>query len=222
MVLDIVSLFYPFTAGVFVLLSPCGYALIPGYISYYLGSEITVSRALKGGVASTLGLITIYSIIGLGATGIGGFIKPYVTLFTVFAAIILIVLGLLIIVEIPIPSAYFQIFSSEQRGMQGFYLFGITYGLAAAGCTAPIFFSIILLSLTISGPFNVLITFLLYALGVGVPLIATSFLVATAKRPLITRIQNLTPRLHKISGIVLILVGLYLIYYYLTSGLITF
>lgn len=222
MALDVVSLLYPFTAGVFVLLSPCGYALIPGYISYYLGSEITVPRALKGGIVSTLGLITIFSIIGLGSTLIGGLIKPYVTLFTVFAAVILIILGVLILAEIPLPSAYLQIVSSERRGLPGFYIFGIAYGLAAAGCTAPIFFSIMLFAFIRSGPFDGLITFLIYALGVGIPLIITSFLVATAKRPLIGRIRNLTHRLYKLSGVILILAGLYLIYLYYTSGLATF
>lgn len=218
---DLVSLVYPFTAGVFVLFSPCGYALIPGYVSYYLGSEVTVPRALKGGIASTLGLVSIFAAIGLGSSVIGDLIKPYITLFTVFSAIILIILGVLILADISLPSAYLQIISSERRGLPGFFIFGIAYGLAAAGCTAPIFFSIILFAFISSGAFNGLVTFLLYALGVGLPLIITSILVATAKRPLISRIRNLTPKLYKLSGVVLILVGLYLIYLYSTSGLLS-
>ncbi|MFQ6135214.1 MAG: cytochrome c biogenesis CcdA family protein [Nitrososphaerales archaeon] len=220
MAIDSVSLVYPFTAGVFVLFSPCGYALLPGYISYYLGSEVTVPRALKGGVTSTLGLIAIFSAIGLGASLIGGLIKPYITLFTVFAAVILIILGVLILAEVNLPSPYIQIVSSNRRGLTGFFIFGIAYGLAAAGCTAPIFFSIILIAVMGSGAFGGLLTFLLYALGVGFPLIVTSILVATAKRPLISRIRNLTPRLYRLSGVVLILVGIYLIYLYFTSGLL--
>ena len=61
---DIVSIWWPFSAGVLVLLSPCGYALIPGYISYHLGSEVSVSRALQGGIISTIGLVAVFSILG--------------------------------------------------------------------------------------------------------------------------------------------------------------
>jgi cytochrome c-type biogenesis protein len=161
MALDIVSLAYPFVMGVFVMLSPCGYALIPGYISYYLGSELTVSRALKGGVVSTIGLITVYAAIGLGSTVIGGLIKPYITLLTVFAGVMLIILGALILANVQLPFAY-QVISSERKGLRGFYVYGIAYGLAAAGCTAPLFFSVVLIAFTRSGPFDGLVTLLVY------------------------------------------------------------
>lgn len=215
---DIVSLAYPFIMGIFVMLSPCGYALIPGYITYYLGSEITVSRALKGGIVSTIGLITVYAAVGISTTTIGGLIKPYITLLTVFSGVMMIVLGVLIIANVQLPFAY-QVISSKRKGLRGFFVYGIAYGLAAAGCTAPLFFSVVLLAFTRSGPFDGVITLILYALGVGIPLIITSILVAMAKRPLLAKIQNLTPMLHKISGAVMILGGLYLIYLYYTSGL---
>lgn len=218
MVSDIVSLAYPFVMGVFVMLSPCGYALIPGYITYYLGSEITVSRALKGGIVSTIGLITVYAAVGASITVIGGLIKPYITLLTVFSGVMMIILGVLMIANVQLPLAY-QVISSERKGLRGFFVYGIAYGLAAAGCTAPLFFSVVLLAFTRSGTFDGVITLILYAIGVGVPLIITSILVAMAKRPLLAKIQNLTPMLHKISGVVMILGGLYLIYLYYTSGL---
>ncbi len=92
---DIVSIIYPFTAGVFVLLSPCGYALIPGYISYHLGAEVSFIRALQGGVVSTLGLVAVFSILGIASSLISGLIRPYLTLFTVFSAVVVIILGIL-------------------------------------------------------------------------------------------------------------------------------
>ncbi len=220
MVADLLSLGYPFIAGFFVLFSPCGYALLPSYISYYLGSEITVFRAIKGGFASTLGLISIFAFIGLGSSIIGGLIRPYIELFTVFAAIILIILGVLILAEVNLPHVI-NIGPSFRIGLSGFFLFGIAYGLAAAGCTAPIFLSIILLAVMESGAFAGLTTFLIYALGVGLPLIVTSILVAVTKQQLISRMRNLTARLYKLSGIVLIIVGIYLVYLYFSSGLLS-
>ncbi len=217
---DFVSLTYPFIAGVFVLLSPCGYALLPGYISYNLGSKITVSKALKAGVVSTVGLVSVFSVIGLAVSLIGFLIKPYITLITVFAAIIMIIFGLSILTGVGFPSLHIHIGFPDRRGLTGFFIYGTAYGLAAAGCTAPIFFSTILLAVTKSGTFGGLLTFILYALGVGLPLIVTSILVATAKQSVLTRINNLTPKLYKLSGVVMIMAGIYLIYFYYTSGII--
>jgi|TARA_Y100000031_G_scaffold118024_1_gene131121 cytochrome c biogenesis protein CcdA len=216
---DIVSIMYPFTAGIFVLLSPCGYALIPGYISYHLGSEVSFSRALQGGVISTMGLVTVFSILGIMSSFISGLIMPYLTLLTVFSGIVVMILGGLILGGFSFPS-FLRFSGSSRRGMMGFFVFGIAYGLGAAGCTAPVFFSIILIGMLDGGVFGGLLTFVLYALGVGIPLIITSILVATAKRPLLLKINNITPRLYKFSGVVLILVGIYLIYTYMASGLV--
>ncbi len=217
---DIVSIMYPFTAGVLVLLSPCGYALIPGYISYHLGSEVSFSRALQGGIISTVGLVAVFSVLGLGSSLISGLIRPYLTLLTVFSGVVVIIFGVLILSGFSFPSTFLRINGSDRRGMSGFFVFGIAYGLGAAGCTAPVFFSVILIGMLDGGVFGGLLTFTLYALGVGIPLIITSILVATAKRPLISKIAGITPRLHKFSGVVMILVGIYLIYTYMTSGLV--
>jgi cytochrome c-type biogenesis protein len=212
---DLVSITYPFTAGIFVLLSPCGYALIPGYISYYLGSDLSVQRALKGGLISTLGLVSVYGFIGLGAQFLGSLIRPYITTFILFSAIVLFFLGFLILANVNLPYL-FSINPSNKRGITGFFIFGVAYGLAAAGCTAPIFFSILLLAVMGEGALGGVLTFAFYAIGVGLPLIVTGILVALAKNTIIDKIRNLTPKLHKISGIVMILVGIYLIYIYLT------
>lgn len=216
---DIVSIWWPFSAGVLVLLSPCGYALIPGYISYHLGSEVSVSRALQGGIISTIGLVTVFSILGLGSFLISGLIRPYLTLLTVFSAIVIMIMGLLILSGFSFPSTFLRLQGSSKRGMTGFFIFGIAYGLGAAGCTAPVFFSVLLFGMLDGGMFGGILTFTFYALGVGIPLIITSILVATTKRSMISKIRDITPKLHRFSGVVMILVGIYLIYTYLTSGL---
>jgi len=216
---DLVSIIWPFTAGVFVLLSPCGYALIPGYISYHLGAEVTFSRAIKGGIISTIGLIAVFSILGFMSLLVSGVIRPYLTLLVFFSAIVMISFGVLITIGFNFKSTYFQIGVPDKRGMMGFFVFGIAYGLGAAGCTSPIFFTVILSAVINSGTFGGLLSFIAYAFGVGIPLMITSIFVATAKRSLLSKINSITPKLHKFSGITMILVGVYLIYYYLISGL---
>lgn len=213
MAIDVTGLMFPFSAGALTLLSPCGYALLPGYVSYYLGAKLTSTRAIAGGLASTLGLIILYSVIGLMAATLRGLIYPYLPTFTLIAAYIVIMMGVLMLMEVRFPSLQL-VKAPGRRGLLGFFLFGIAYGLAASGCTAPIFLSVLLYALTVAGFFGSTITFLVYALGVGVPLILISLLVARAKESALRRFHRITPWLHKASGTILILVGIYLIYFY--------
>jgi cytochrome c biogenesis protein CcdA len=88
--------------------------------------------------------------------------------------------------------------------------------LAGVGCSAPIFLSVLVYAIS-SGLINGVITFITYALGMGVPLIITSVLLAEAKEYIIRKISRATPLLQKSSGIVLIIVGIYLLYLYYTN-----
>ena len=64
MALQFSGLVFAFTSGVISIFSPCSYALLPGYISYYLGSRFGIVKAITGGIACTLGLLTVFTAIG--------------------------------------------------------------------------------------------------------------------------------------------------------------
>lgn len=218
MVLDLPGLTFAFAAGIFSLLSPCGYALLPGYVSYYLGSKSSVRRAIPGGLTCTLGLITVFSVIGLLASSLGAFLYPLIPLLVLVAAIIVLFMGVSILAKVRLPSISIPVRIATRKGFIGLYIFGIAYGLAAVGCSAPIFFSVLFYAM-VKGFANGMITFLVYAMGMGLPLILTSVLVAEVKELTIKKIVKTTPWLQKISGVILILVGIYLLYfYYLTYG----
>jgi cytochrome c-type biogenesis protein len=211
--LDAAGLAFAFTAGLLSIFSPCGYALLPGYISYYLGSDLSIARGFYGGLTCTLGLMTVFSVVGAFASGLGALLHTLVPLLDLLAAAILILMGAIMLMEIQLPYISINMGPSRRRGLPGFYLFGIVYGMAGVGCSAPIFLSVLLHAMT-RGPVNGLLTFAIYAIGMGTPLIVTSVLLAEAKDYVIARITRITPKLHRLSGVILILVGVYLAYFY--------
>ena len=216
MSVDIPGIAFALTTGVFTIFSPCGYALLPGYVSYDLGSSISRARALYGGLSCTLGLVTVFSAVGLLASALGSLVPSLIPLLDLVAAVLLIALGLATLLELRLPYITVPVKPSKRRGLAGFYLFGVVYGLAGVGCSAPLFLSVLLYAAG-RGVLNGLLTFVAYAVGMGVPLVVTSVLVAEAKEYAISRMASLTPGLRKLSGAVLVLVGLYLIYlYYVT------
>jgi cytochrome c biogenesis protein CcdA len=157
--------------------------------------------------------MTVFSVVGVLASSLGALIQTLVPLLDLLAAAILIVMGAVMLLEVQLPYLSFNVSPSRRRGLPGFYLFGIVYGMAGVGCSAPIFLSVLLHAMT-KGLVNGLLTFAVYAVGMGIPLIITNVLLAETRDIVIARIMKITPRLHRLSGIVLILVGVYLVYFY--------
>lgn len=216
---DLPGLAFAFISGIFSLLSPCGYALLPGYISYYLGSRPSLERTIFSGLACTIGLMTIFSAIGGSASSLGALLPDLIPVLDIISAAIVTLMGISILAEIRLPYVSMTPRISKRKGLVGLYVFGVAYGLAAAGCSAPIFLSILFYAMT-KGLLHGTVTFVSYALGMGLPLTITSLLVAEAKQFIIRKIANAVLWLHKISGIVLIIVGVYLFYFYYSTYMV--
>ncbi len=197
-------------SGVFVLLSPCSYPLLPGYVAYYLGSNVGSVRALQGGLACSIGLIAVYSIIGLTSYILGNSLLKALPIAYFLAVIIIGLLGIIMLFGVDYPRIYFKFRATRRGGLLGFLLYGFTYGLASLACSAPIFISIILYASTFGDFVDGILTFLAFSLGMSLPLILTTVLVARARSLMLRRMVGATSRLQRASGLVLIALAIYL------------
>ncbi len=202
-------------SGVFVLFSACSYPLLPGYIAYYLGSKMTARQGLQGGIICTFGLMLVFSIIGIITTIFGSAIMAASPYFHLLAVIIIGIMGVLMLLGVGYPKFYLKIKPTKRGGLLGMFIYGITYGLAALACSFPIFLSLILYSLTFGNFLESILTFILFSLGMGIPLIVTAILVSKTRHLLVRRITGVTGKIQRISGIFLIAMVIYL--YFLAS-----
>jgi cytochrome c biogenesis protein CcdA len=119
-------------------------------------------------------------------------------------------MGALMLIGVGYPKFYLKIKATQRGGFLGMYIYGITYGLAALACSFPIFLSLILYSLTFGDFLDSILTFILFSLGMGIPLIATAILVSKAGHLFVKRITGATDKIQRISGIFLIALAIYL------------
>jgi cytochrome c-type biogenesis protein len=210
------GLAFAFMAGIFSIFSPCGFALLPGYVFYYMGSSFTIGKALMGGISCTLGLITVFTLLGGLASGLGEITSSMIPVFDLIAASVLILLGAIMMTGNSFPYLSMPVKPVKRRGSLGFYLFGLIYGLAGIGCSAPIFISVLLYAMS-KGLVNGMFTFVAYAFGMAVPIILTSILLAEAKEYVIKKFMKNTPLIQRVSGVFLIIIGLYLVYFYFAT-----
>lgn len=161
-----------FLGGVLTLLSPCSVMLLPAFFSY----AFTSPRAMvaRTGVF-TLGLITTLMPLGVLAGTLGAFVNAHRDGFVLVASIVVIVLGALLLLNVPLP------FMRGREGDGGgttalsVYALGTIYGLAGV-CAGPLLGAVLTVA-AVSG--NALlggVTLLVFAAGMALPLLLLSLL----------------------------------------------
>lgn len=175
-----------------------------------------MTTTLLGSLACLLGLFAIFLFLGAIASSIGTILFHYVPFFGIIAGAAVIIMGIILISNMKLPVFQMPMRAVEKRGIIGFFIFGLVYGLASTSCSAPLLFSTLFYAALSGSLIDGVIIFIVYAMGMGLPLITTSILIVKAKHLLLRRIVNLTPILKKVSGIVVIFLGIYLLYLNLT------
>ncbi|MEW5759143.1 MAG: cytochrome c biogenesis protein CcdA [Candidatus Thermoplasmatota archaeon] len=216
-----------FLAGISSFFSPCAFPLLPGYITYYLGSEARTGykRGFIFGSIAAFGILSVYLVFALIISLFGAAVSPYVSYLGIPVAIILIILGIIMLTNFVIPIPSFQkpkfietnidkLFGEEKGG---FFLYGIGYGFASLACQAPIFLAVVLGAILSGGFISGFLAFFLYALAMGIFMVLFTIFVSKGKEKIISKMKNLMNPIKKGSGIVLIIIGIYLVWYYYTT-----
>jgi len=213
-----------FVAGIGSFFAPCAFALFPAYVSYYLsaaGNDASVRRSLGLGLACAAGAAVFFAAVGVTITLVGGAIAPYLVAAKPAVALAVVALGVVQVLDVRMPSFALPL-GVAGRGMPGgaaMFLYGFGYALATTGCTLPLYVSITVLPLTSGFSGAALLTFLAFATALAVLMLVTTLLVGLAKQRILDAFQRSTPLIKRASGVVLIVAGLYLGYYYLAAGM---
>lgn len=202
------SLPFAFLAGVSSLLHPCSFALIPGYIAYLVDSKSSTHGILSG-LTFTAGLISVLAILGALISFVGGILATVLPWLQLIVALAIIFLGLIQMAGLTFDSIAPRF--KVKRGFIGLYIFGLAFGLVISGCSAPVFFSIILYSF-ISGIQNGILTLISYGLGMGIITMTVSILTLRTKQTILNKINRYSNWINRITGIILIAAGFYILH----------
>ena len=221
---------YAFGAGMVATVNPCGVLLLPSLVAFYLGrdDEAGLSAAQRAGKAlvlgamATLGFVTVFGIVGL-VIGAGG--RALVSTFPIgglAVGVLLAGLG----AWLAISGRGFGILAASRAmghvqlagDLRSLFVFGVAYAVTSLACTLPIFLVVAGSALTAGGPIAAAGQFVSYALGMGMILttviLGAAFFQAAVQRSL----RRLVPYVHRLSAAFLLGAGLFIVYYWLTTG----
>ncbi len=235
---------YAFGSGMLATVNPCGFALLPAYISLFLGdtgnaasgakSRPMAARMVKGllvSLAVTLGFILLFGVAGAVISAGGRFlvmVMPWAGLaigglMLALGAWMLLGRGRLYLraasrLSARITSRGDSAPSSPLKAWLGYFLFGIAYGIASLSCTLPIFLIVVGSSLTADNFIGGLGQFLSYSLGMGATLLALTLGTAVFQGAAGKLLRRAVPYVERASAVLIILAGAFVVYYWLSIG----
>ncbi|MEE9116775.1 MAG: cytochrome c biogenesis protein CcdA [Thermoplasmata archaeon] len=225
--------------GIAVYFSPCSFPMLPGFISFYLSTETTAEKKksvrtiLSSGIIAGFGIVLVFLIIGLIALSLGEAVNlgDYLIYMGPTVAVILIILGALMLTNLqyhllirPFQKLRAKIFGEKTPGEEdqtGYYTklfsYGVGYGAAATACTAPLFIAILLAALVAGSFVDGLVILLMFSITILLLMTSITLLLSVFGQESVQKLAAHTDTIKKISGVILVIVGTYLLYYYYTT-----
>ena len=221
---------YAFGAGMVASVNPCGFFILPAYLSYHLGTEeqgfyetsvnTRLLRAvLLAGVATT-GFIVIFALVGY-IIALGG--RWLITFFPIAGLIIGTVMAgfgvWLLVSRKPIGvMAASRLVVTPKKNLRNVFLFGIAYAVGSLSCTLPVFLVVVGSALAVRGLADSFAQFISYALGMGAILVLVTVGAALFKGAVARSMRVLLSHVHTIGSLFMVGAGGYIIYYWIRFG----
>jgi cytochrome c biogenesis protein CcdA len=208
------------TAGMLSAVNPCGFAMLPAYLSVLVaggdagGRAGAVRRALACTAALTIGYVAVFGAFGLAFAPAAGWIQPRLPWLTAGLGLLLMVLGgwLLAGRQLPMPGLGLRA-PRLRRSLPAMVLFGMAYAVASLTCTIAPFLAIVVSSLRAGSTAEGVALFVAYAAGMGLVVGVTALAVAVLRDSLVGRLRRAGAWVPRLSGVVLVLAGGYVAYY---------
>jgi cytochrome c biogenesis protein CcdA len=212
---------YAFTVGMVSTVNPCGFAMLPAYLSFFLGLEgagkdarASLSRALAVALCVSAGFALTFGALGVVIVHLTDRVNEWARWFSVAIGVGLVVLGIAMLagyepkLRLPRLDA-----GGRDRGVVSMVLYGVSYAVVSIGCTMPIFLPLVAGTFRSESALSGVAIFLTYAAGFAVLLTALTVTLALAERSLVSWLRRALPYIQKVSGALLVIAGAYVAYY---------
>ncbi len=207
---------FTFIEGVASFISPCLLPMVPIYLSYFIGEDNKEnSKEVVNSIGFVLGFSIVFLILSIFASKLGSIISSNIKYIKILFGIIIIALGLNYMEILKIN--FLNKISMKKIDNKNFnflkaMLFGILFSISWTPCIGTFLSSALLLVAKQQDILKGIIMMLLYSIGLGLPFIISAFLIEKLKN-IFNFIKKHYNVIKKISGIILILSSVYMIFF---------
>jgi cytochrome c biogenesis protein CcdA len=217
-----------FAAGLVAALNPCGFAMLPAYLLLVVRGQPSgerpfapspigaVGRALAATAGMALGFLTVFGLFGALTISAATTVQRYLPYATVVIGVVLVALGVWLLsgreltALTPRPLGPRWAPSTRLGSMYGY---GVSYAIASLSCTVGPFLAVTAAGFRGGSVVTGVSVYLAYVAGLTLVVGVLAIAAATASSALADRMRRALPFVNRISGALLVLVGLYVGYY---------
>jgi len=209
-------------SGMVAAVNPCGFAMLPAYVSFFLGVEgdrvpsrgETVARAIPVALAVTLGFVVVFGVVGIALRPISSTVQEYAPWATVVIGAGLALFGLALLggrkVAVRLPTLDR---GGRSRGLWSMFLYGVSYAIASLTCTIAIFIANIVNAFSRTDLVSGVAVLVTYALGMGLVITALTLAIALARDSVVRVLRSGMRHVDRIAAVLMVVMGAYVAWY---------
>lgn len=205
-----------FLEGIASFISPCLLPMLPIYISYFVGKE---NKSMKKAVFNAIGFVSgftfVFIMLSIFASYLGSIVNSSIQYIKIVFGIVIILLGLnyMEIIKISFLNKIKR-FNADTTDLNFFksVVFGVLFSISWTPCIGTFLSSALLLVASNQDIIKGIVLMLIYSIGLGIPFIISVILIEKLKN-VFDFIKKHYDIEKKISGIVLIIMGIYILMY---------
>lgn len=215
------ALAYALAAGMVAFVNPCGFPMLPAYLSYFIGLDDAeadgsgrVPRAVLAAGAVSLGFLAVFATLGLPISAGVTWIYRAMPWFTLVVGAGLLGMGVAMLAGHRLNLALPRLDQGGRtRSVGSMVLFGVSYAVASLSCTLPVFLTVVAGTVERVNLLSGLLAFVAYGVGMSVVLMAVSLALALARESMVRRMRHALRHADRVAGALLVVVGLYFLVY---------
>ncbi len=227
------SSLFALAAGMASAVNPCGFAMLPAYLGLYMGSNLQgddaigpargVLRATVVGTAVSAGFILLFGVVGALVGLSASFVSQVLPWLGLAIGIALVAVGAWMVGGGKLYSGFAaraagRFGNPNQVNVKSYFMFGLSYGTASLSCTLPTFIAVVGIGVTGFAVQKVLGNFFLFALGMGLVIMAMTLGMALFKGAVVRMMRKALPYIQPAASGFMLLAGAYIVFYWLTVG----
>ena len=211
-----------FASGMVAAVNPCGFAMLPAYVSFFLGVEgdrvpskgESVLRSIPVALAVSLGFVVVFGVVGIALRPVSSTVQEYAPWATMVIGVGLIAFGVAMLLGLEVTARLPKLDKGgRSQDLPSMFLFGVSYAIASLTCTLGIFIGTIVNAFSRTDFVSGVSVLLVYAAGMGLVITALTVAIALARDSVVRFLRTGMRHANRAAAVLMVLMGAYVAWY---------
>jgi cytochrome c biogenesis protein CcdA len=214
---------YYLALGMVATVNPCGFAMLPAYLSYYLGLDdedrggpgaAPLGQAARVALAVSAGFLAVFAVAGVLVELADAPVYEYAPWISLVIGLALLALGVAMVagfeLVVRLPKLQHR---GRARTVRSMFLFGVSYAIASIGCTLPGFLIAVAGTIDDKSLVDGVVAFACYAAGMALVLTTLTVTLALARTSVVRFLRWSQRYVNRVAGGLVAVAGAYVAWY---------